>query len=97
MTGKQGRLYDQDIQKLEAIAELVERSPADVVAKILREVYFQCPECGIEFSTEDVNQDVTEIDILGVALIEFAQTTLPYDHITCPQCGENITPVCLLS
>lgn len=88
------RIYATDRERINEIAEMKGEKPADVVAELLRDPLYRCPECGEVFDPCEVDPStVREHGLFSCGMEKLVRGEREVKDFACPVCGEQISPV----
>ena len=87
------RVYQSDKERIKEMADARGSRPADVVADLLREPAFRCPECGEPFVSEEIDPEtVEEHGVLTTNVDNLVKGQRDVKDFECPCCEGRVKP-----
>lgn len=87
------RVHNSDKERLKKIADATGMNMADVVADLLREPAYVCPECGEPFDPAEVDPEtVEEHGMLTTGMDKVVKGQREVKNFDCPCCSETVQP-----
>ena len=87
------RVYQSDKERIKEMADARGSRPADVVADLLREPAYVCPECDDPFDPEEVDpESVEEHGMLTTTVDNLVKGQRDVKSFECPSCSERVRP-----
>ena len=87
------RVYESDKERIMEMADARGSRPADVVAELLREPAFRCPECSEPFVSEEIDPEtVEEHGVLTTGVDNLVKGQREVKDFECPCCEGRVKP-----
>ena len=87
------RIYATDKNRIKEMADARGSKPADVVADLLRDPAFRCPECGDPFVSEEIDPEtVEEHGVLTSGVDKIVKGQRDVKDFECPCCEGRVKP-----
>lgn len=87
------RIYATDKERIKEMANAKDSKPADIVAELLREPAFRCPECGEPFVSEEIDPEtVEEHGVFTSGVDKLVKGERDVRDFECPCCDARVKP-----
>ncbi|WP_254271658.1 hypothetical protein [Haloarcula marina] len=87
------RVFEEDAERIQQIAEATDRRPAEIVAELLREPEYECPHCSARFHPDEIDGETIEVhSIVKTSVNRLVRGQREIARFECPHCSEGVTP-----
>lgn len=87
------RVFEEDAERIQQIANSTDRRPAEVVAELLRDPEYECPHCEGRFHPKEVDGESVEThSIVTTSVNRLVRGQREIAQFECPHCSTVVTP-----
>lgn len=87
------RIYKTDKDRIKEMADARGVKAADVVADLMREPIYRCPECGEPFDSSEVDPStVREHGVMSTGVDKLVKGQRDVKDFECPCCEDRVKP-----
>lgn len=87
------RVFEDDAERIQQIADATDRRPAEVVAELLREPEYECAHCEERFHPNEIDGETVEVhSIISTSVNRLVRGQREIARFECPHCSEMVTP-----